>query len=73
MYILHEDVNDPTILTTLEEGVGEEAINQHNRSEHVLIIVQELRKQRESTEINIQEVAGFIFVLTNYMKSQINR
>ena len=53
MYTLHEDINDPTILTTLEEWVDEEAINQHNKSEHILKIVPELRKLRESTEINI--------------------
>ncbi len=51
-YILHEDINDPTIFTNIEEWVDEEAINQHNRSEHVRKIVPELRKLRESTEIN---------------------
>ena len=53
MYTLYEDINDPTILTTLEEWVDEEAINQHNKNEHVWKFVQELRKLRESTEINI--------------------
>ena len=52
-YTLHEDINDPTILTTLEEWEDEEAINQHNKNEHVWKFVQELRKLRESTEINI--------------------
>jgi quinol monooxygenase YgiN len=52
-YTLHEDINEPTILTMLEEWVDEEAINKHNKSEHVLKIVPELRKLRESTEINI--------------------
>ncbi|MFL6558148.1 MAG: putative quinol monooxygenase [Bacillus sp. (in: firmicutes)] len=52
-YTLHEDINEPTILTMIEEWVDEEAINQHNKSEHVLRIVPELRKLRESTEINI--------------------
>ena len=52
-YTLYEDINDPTILTTLEEWVDEEAINQHNKNEHVWKFVQELRKLRESTEINI--------------------
>ena len=52
-YTLHEDINDPTILTTLEEWVDEEAINQHNKNEHVWKFVQELRKLRESTEINV--------------------
>ena len=53
IYALHEDINDSSILTTLEEWEDEEAINQHNKSEHVLKIVPELRKLRESTEINI--------------------
>ena len=52
-YTLYEDINDPTILTTLEEWGDEEAINQRNKNEHVWKFVQELRKLRESTEINI--------------------
>ena len=53
MYTLHEDINDPSILTTLEEWEDEESINQHNKSEDVWRIVSELRKFRESTEINL--------------------
>ena len=52
MYTLHEDINDPTILTTIEEWVDQEAINQHNKSQHIMKMVPELRKLRESTEIN---------------------
>ncbi|MGG3467385.1 putative quinol monooxygenase [Neobacillus pocheonensis] len=52
-YSLHQDINDPTILTMLEEWEDEDALNQHNKSEHVLKIVPELRKLRESTEINL--------------------
>ncbi|MFD0826858.1 putative quinol monooxygenase [Neobacillus sp. M.A.Huq-85] len=52
MYTLHEDINDPSIITTIEEWENEEVIKQHNKSEHVLKIVPELRKMRESTEIN---------------------
>jgi quinol monooxygenase YgiN len=51
-YVLHEDINDPSIFTNIEEWVDEEAINQHNKSEHVGKLVPELRKLRESTEIN---------------------
>lgn len=36
----------------LEEWEDEEAINQHNKNENVGKLVQELRKLRESTEIN---------------------
>ena len=57
-YILHEDINDPTIFTNIEEWVDEEAINQHNSSEHVARIVPELRKLRESTEINHYRVVN---------------
>ena len=53
MYTLYGDINDPSILTTLEEWEDEESINQHNKSEHVLKMVPELRKFRESTEINL--------------------
>ncbi|MEH7073837.1 putative quinol monooxygenase [Neobacillus drentensis] len=52
-YTLHEDINDPTILTMLEEWVDEEALNLHNKSKHVMKIVPEHRKLRESTEINL--------------------
>ena len=53
MYTLHEDINDPSILTTIEEWVDEEAINLHNTSEHIGKLVPGLRKLRESTEINV--------------------
>ena len=52
MYTLHEDINNPSILTTIEEWENEEVINQHNKSEHIMKFVPELRKLRESTEIN---------------------
>ena len=52
MYTLHQDIDDPSILTTIEEWVDEEAINQHNKNERVWKFVQELRELRESTEIN---------------------
>ena len=56
-YVIHEDIKDPTIVTMIEEWVDEEAINLHNSSDHVRSIVPELRKLRESTEINLyQEV-----------------
>lgn len=52
-YTVNEDINDPTILTMLEEWVDEEALKHHNVTEHVIKIVPMLRKLRESTEINI--------------------
>lgn len=52
-YTLHQDMNDPAILTTLEEWKDEEALNQHNKNEQIWKFVQELRKLRESTEINL--------------------
>lgn len=53
MYTYHQDINDLTILTTIEEWENEEALQQHNQSEHIRRLVPELRKMRESTEINI--------------------
>jgi quinol monooxygenase YgiN len=53
MYTLHEDIDDPSILTAIEEWVDEESLNQHYKSKHVLKMVPELKKLRESTEINI--------------------
>jgi quinol monooxygenase YgiN len=51
-YVLFQDTQDPFILTMLEKWVDEDAIKQHDQSEHVMRIVPELRKMRESTEIN---------------------
>jgi quinol monooxygenase YgiN len=53
MYTLFGDINDPLIFTTIEEWADEEALNQHDKSEHVIKIVPELRKRRESTEMNL--------------------
>ncbi|QNF27823.1 MULTISPECIES: putative quinol monooxygenase [Metabacillus] len=53
MYALHEDVNDPLILTTLEAWEDLEALEQHIKNEHVWKLVSDLRKMRESTEINV--------------------
>ena len=39
MYTLHEDINDPSIISTIEEWENEEAINLHNKSEHVVKMV----------------------------------
>ena len=52
-YALHQDINDPSIVTMLEEWVDVEALNQHNKAEHVKRIVPGLRSMRESTEVNI--------------------
>jgi quinol monooxygenase YgiN len=52
-YALHQDIKDPSIVTMLEEWVDEEALNQHGKSEHVLRIVPELGKLRESIEVNV--------------------
>jgi quinol monooxygenase YgiN len=52
-YAIYEELNDPSILTMLEEWVDEEAIKQHNNSEHVLKIVPELKKLRKSVEVNL--------------------
>jgi quinol monooxygenase YgiN len=52
MFTLHEDIHDPSTLTTIEEWVDEQAIDEHNKNENVWRYVKELRKLRESTEIN---------------------
>ena len=38
MFTLHEDIDDPSILTTIEEWVDEQAIDEHNKNENVLEI-----------------------------------
>lgn len=52
-YTLNQDINDPSIISMLEEWEDEEALNEHNKSKHVIEIVPELRKLRESTELNL--------------------
>ena len=52
-YTLNQDINDPSIISMLEEWEDEEALNEHNKSKHVLEIVPELKKLRESTELNL--------------------
>ena len=52
-YTINVDINDPTILTMLEEWEDQESLNQHNNNESVQKIVQELKKLRESSEINL--------------------
>ncbi|AZU62705.1 putative quinol monooxygenase [Neobacillus mesonae] len=52
-YALHEDINDPTIFTMLEEWENEQALEQHNQTAHMVRIIPELKKLRESGELNI--------------------
>lgn len=52
-YMLYEDINDPLILTIIEEWKDEEAINIHNNSAHFLKIVPQLRNLREYGEMNL--------------------
>lgn len=52
VYTLHQDIHDPSILTTIEEWVDEQAIDEHNKNEDVWRYVKELRKLREYTEVN---------------------
>jgi len=52
MYTLHEDIHDPSILTTIEEWEDEQSIDAHNKNQNVWKYVKELRELREYTEIN---------------------
>ncbi|MFS0820146.1 putative quinol monooxygenase [Bacillus sp. 1P02SD] len=52
-YTLNQDINDPSIISMIEEWEDQESLNRHNNSKHVLEIVPELRKLRESTELNL--------------------
>jgi quinol monooxygenase YgiN len=53
-YDLYEDIDNSNILTFIEEWIGEEAINLHNKSEHFTTIVPKLRELVESgPEINL--------------------
>jgi quinol monooxygenase YgiN len=57
-YELFEDVQDPTILTMIEEWVDKDALNKHMASEHFLRIVPILGKLIEKpTEINLYKKA----------------
>ena len=52
-YTINVEINDLSNLTMLEEWEDQESLNQHNKNENVQKIVQELKKLRESSEINI--------------------
>ncbi|GHH99190.1 putative quinol monooxygenase [Neobacillus kokaensis] len=52
-YALHQDIKDPAIFTMLEEWEDEKALEQHNQSAHMVRILPELKKLRESGELNI--------------------
>ena len=52
-YTINVDINDPSILTMLEEWEDQESLNQHNQNENVQKVVQELKKLRKSSEINL--------------------
>lgn len=52
-YSLHQDVNDPTILTCLETWTTQEALDAHLQSEHIKRIVPVLREMRLSSEMNV--------------------
>jgi quinol monooxygenase YgiN len=52
-YVLFQELKDPSILTMIEEWKDEASIKQHDQSDHVVTIVPELRKMRESTETHL--------------------
>lgn len=52
-YTMNQDMNDPSIISMLEEWEDEESLNHHNHTKHVIEIVPELKKLRESTELNL--------------------
>ena len=52
-YDLYEDMNNPTVLTFIEIWADEEAIEQHNKSEHFKKIVPKLGKLVEDKEVKL--------------------
>lgn len=52
-YSIYEEINEPLILTMLEEWEDEASLTAHNNSEHIKRIGPELAKLRESRELNI--------------------
>ncbi|KZL89184.1 putative quinol monooxygenase [Clostridium magnum] len=58
-YSIYEEINDSSILAMLEEWKDEDAIVSHNNSDHMKRIIPELKKLRESTEINLYREIDF--------------
>lgn len=52
-YDLYEDMNNSTVLTFIEIWSDEEAIEQHNKSEHFKKIVPKLGKLVEEKEVKL--------------------
>ncbi|MCT4596095.1 MAG: antibiotic biosynthesis monooxygenase [Anaeromicrobium sp.] len=53
-YNLYEDINDPKIITFIEEWEDQEAIDAHVKASHFVEIVPKLRDLQESeTEVNL--------------------
>ena len=52
-YSLHQDVNDPTVLTCIETWTNQEALDRHLQSDHIKTIVPKLREMRLTSEMNV--------------------
>ncbi|WP_077616996.1 putative quinol monooxygenase [Bacillus sinesaloumensis] len=52
-YTINQDIEDPSFISMLEEWENQESLDNHLKAKHVLEIVPELRKLRESTELNL--------------------
>ena len=54
-YKLFQDINDPKILTLIEEWENRESLDMHIKSDHYNRIIPFIRELRIDTEINIYE------------------
>ena len=52
-YVLYQDVDNPQILTFIEEWEDQAALDEHMNSEHFEKIVPQLNKLRETGEVNV--------------------
>ena len=52
-YNLYEDIKNCNVLTFIEEWEDEEAIKNHNNSEHFTSIVPKFADLREKSEVNL--------------------
>jgi len=55
-YSLYKDINNPSILTMIEEWESTEALDVHKQTEHFTRIVPMVGKLRKSSELNIYEL-----------------
>ncbi len=56
-YDLYQDINDPQVLTFIEEWESEEALELHTKTSHYQKLVPQLDQFRQEKQLNIYKLA----------------